>query len=137
MRSWAWAADRADVVQIKGWDQGLTDMCIGEKRKLTIPPEMGYGKMGAGGKIPPGATLVFDGTSLTLVQRGPWGGEGEPGTDASSAIVIVFALGRVRIWASNTRQLNCWISRAAEPMRSSTPTPRRICEGCTGSAVAQ
>lgn len=49
---------------IRGWDQGLTDMCIGEKRKLTIPAPLGYGKMGAGGTIPPDATLVFDGMSL-------------------------------------------------------------------------
>lgn len=41
---------------IKGWDQGLLDMCIGEARKLTIPPSMAYGQEGAG-PIPPGATL--------------------------------------------------------------------------------
>lgn len=45
---------------IKGWDQGVAGMLIGEKRELTIAPEMGYGDRGAGGVIPPGATLVFE-----------------------------------------------------------------------------
>ncbi|KAJ0423339.1 hypothetical protein BJY00DRAFT_299859 [Aspergillus carlsbadensis] len=44
---------------IKGWDQGLLDMCVGEKRTLTIPPEYGYGDRGVG-PIPGGATLIFD-----------------------------------------------------------------------------
>ncbi|PYI15170.1 putative FKBP-type peptidyl-prolyl isomerase [Aspergillus violaceofuscus CBS 115571] len=44
---------------IKGWDQGLLDMCIGEKRTLTIPPEYGYGSRGVG-PIPGGATLIFE-----------------------------------------------------------------------------
>ncbi|XP_076287760.1 peptidyl-prolyl cis-trans isomerase Fkb14 isoform X2 [Lasioglossum baleicum] len=45
---------------IRGWDQGLVDMCVGEKRKLTIPPELGYGEKGAGNVIPGGATLLFE-----------------------------------------------------------------------------
>jgi len=45
---------------IKGWDQGVAGMLIGEKRELTIAPEMGYGDRGAGNVIPPGATLVFE-----------------------------------------------------------------------------
>ncbi|KAI0845469.1 hypothetical protein F5Y00DRAFT_246294 [Daldinia vernicosa] len=44
---------------IKGWDQGLLDMCIGEKRTLTVPPEYGYGNRGIG-PIPAGSTLVFE-----------------------------------------------------------------------------
>jgi FKBP-type peptidyl-prolyl cis-trans isomerase len=44
---------------IAGWDQGVVGMKIGGTRKLTIPPEMGYGERGAGGVIPPDATLIF------------------------------------------------------------------------------
>lgn len=45
---------------IRGWDQGVAGMLIGEKRELTLAPEMGYGDRGAGNVIPPGAMLVFE-----------------------------------------------------------------------------
>ena len=54
---------------IRGWDEGVVGMLIGEKRLLKIAPELGYGKRGAGNAIPPGATLLFEVELLGL--RGP------------------------------------------------------------------
>lgn len=55
---------------IKGWDEGVMGMCVGEKRKLIVPPELGYGDQGAGDVIPGGAILHFD-VELLGVGEGP------------------------------------------------------------------
>jgi hypothetical protein len=52
---------------IEGWDKGLQEMCPGEKRELTIPPELAYGDRGAGSDIPGGATLVFEVSLVEIV----------------------------------------------------------------------
>ncbi|EFX89578.1 peptidyl-prolyl cis-trans isomerase FKBP2-like [Daphnia pulex] len=54
---------------IKGWDQGLMGMCEGEKRKLVIPSELGYGASGAPPKIPGDATLIFNVELLKIERR--------------------------------------------------------------------
>lgn len=54
---------------IKGWDQGLMGMCEGEIRKLVIPPDLGYGDVGAPPKIPGGAVLTFDVELVKIEKR--------------------------------------------------------------------
>lgn len=53
---------------IRGWDEGVAGMAVGETRKLTIPAELGYGEYGAGGIIPGGATLIFDVELVEIVK---------------------------------------------------------------------
>lgn len=55
---------------IKGWDQGLLGMCEGEKRRLVIPSDMGYGDRGSPPKIPGGATLIFEVELLKIDRKG-------------------------------------------------------------------
>ena len=54
---------------IQGWDLGIVGMKVGEKKKLTIPPELGYGTTGTpGGPIPPNATLIFEVELLKIIR---------------------------------------------------------------------
>merc|ERR1712026_66197 len=54
---------------IKGWDEGFTKLSKGQQAKLTITPDYGYGAAGAGGVIPPNATLIFDVELLDIVRQ--------------------------------------------------------------------
>jgi len=67
---------------IQGWEQGLKDMCVGEKRKLRVPAHLGYGDRGAGKVIPPGANLLFD---VELMEIKDGGGEDEQGQGQSTS----------------------------------------------------
>ena len=84
---------------IRGWEQGVEGMKIGELRRLTIPPELGYGAAGAGGVIPPNATLIFEiellevSTPVTLGEATP-----EALLEAQAQGVVVIDIRREDEW---------------------------------------
>ncbi|ESO83162.1 hypothetical protein LOTGIDRAFT_101671, partial [Lottia gigantea] len=55
---------------IPGWEQGILGMCVGEKRLLTIPPQLAYGKRGVAPQIPPDATIIFETELMSLKPKG-------------------------------------------------------------------
>ena len=109
---------------IKGWDQGLLDMCPGEGRRLIIPSELGYGRMGAWPKIPGGATLIFE-TELVSIK----GVEEEESITLVSSFVAGTSISQTAEEATATTGDSDAIEDAftiatapPEPPKDSTPT---------------
>ena len=94
---------------ISGWEQGVSGMKVGEVRKLTIPPELGYGARGAGDAIPPNATLIFEielldvSEPITLGQANP-----EIFKQAQMDGAIIIDIRREDEWEKNWNYRRCY-----------------------------
>ncbi|XP_068678232.1 uncharacterized protein [Montipora capricornis] len=74
---------------IQGWEQGLKDMCVGEKRRLRVPAHLGYGDQGAGEVIPPGANLLFEVELMDIKDGGVEEGETGQGQPAPNVFKMI------------------------------------------------
>jgi len=89
---------------VQGWEQGLLDMCVGEKRTLVVPPELAYGEYGAGEAIPGGATLKFNIELVKIDDAAPTDTSlfDEIDTDDDKKL----SMAEIKVWLSSSQELD-------------------------------